>query len=69
MSKPKSTQLNSESSELPILKSYSMVRKQGAFALVEFLTQGEKLISVKQISEPDMRPITEGKLLIKMQEV
>lgn len=47
------------------VKSYSLIRKNGAWACVETTVSIDKgtVIEVKQVAEPDMLPITVAKLV------
>lgn len=48
-----------------IVKTYSLIRKEGAWACVETTISIDKgtVIEVKQVTEPDMLPITVSKMV------
>lgn len=60
MSKP-----NPEKQKLPTFKAYSLVRKNGAYAIVELEIVGDKVVKVTESVE-DVLPIQLSKVSMKM---
>ena len=59
----KGTKSREAASEAPIDKSYRLERVGPGFIVVEIQTQGDRVISRKEVSEPDMRPIATNTLI------
>jgi hypothetical protein len=66
---PKKSSAPTESIEQPLIPSFTLKRMDGGWAVIKFVTQGEKLVSVEKVSEPDMLPISQAKLIAAIMEV
>lgn len=52
-----------EETQLPTISSYILKRDQGAWVVIKFTTKGDKVTQVEQVTQPDMLPIAQSKLL------